>query len=223
MTTGSGNGKSPSTSWLDHVEWGRKALHAGSALLALWILFVEPPISLIALVTLMLYIITVDVARIKLHGWASWFNHTFPFVFRHEEENRLSGATMMMVGITLTALLFDERVAAVGILCLALGDSSAAIAGQSATYFRNRGQARADGEAVVKRRARKTVYGSLACLIVSALMAGILVGFDPYVYLPAGVVATIMERWTPGQWDNLSIPLVTASVVELALSWPHLY
>jgi len=44
-------------------------------------------------------------------------------------------------------------------------------------------------------------------------------GFRPELFLVGGLTATAMERWTPGRWDNLTIPPVTAGAIQLILTW----
>ncbi len=209
-------------SWRESVEWGRKAIHLTSSLLAVWILWSDEPWRTGGLLAATLFVIAVDLFRLRNKRWALWFYRTFPLVFRRDERHTLSGASVMMIGATFTSYLFEPAPAAAGILALAWGDAAAAIVGQLVKYLLRRGgrerppRSRAPA---VARRGRKTWYGSLACLLITAVMVGLVVDRRWPVALPAGLVAAIMERWTPGRWDNLTIPLAVAAVVFACLRW----
>jgi len=42
---------------------------------------------------------------------------------------------------------------------------------------------------------------------------------EPGFALATGVVAAAMERWTPGRWDNLTIPLASAAAIQFCHTW----
>jgi len=47
----------------------------------------------------------------------------------------------------------------------------------------------------------------------------LVVGPQPLVIVLGGTTAALMERWTHGRWDNLTMPLATAGIVHYALTW----
>ncbi len=209
-------------SWRESVEWGRKGVHICSTLLAVWTYLMDDPVATTGLAVFAVLVIAVDLARLGMRRWALWAYRTFPLIFRREERHRLSGASVMMIGATITSFLFPAGPAAAGILCLAWGDSAAAVVGQA--FSRTRRQLGLEKEPgsrapVVIKRGKKTIAGSLACLVVSALMIILTMGFRPELFLVGGLTATAMERWTPGRWDNLTIPPVTAGAIQLILTW----
>ena len=209
-------------SWRESVEWGRKGFHVCSSVLAVWAYLVDDPLATVGLVLAALLVIAVDLARLSLRRWALWAYRTFPLIFRREERYRLSGASVMMIGAAATSFLFPAGPAAAGILCLAWGDSAAAVVGQAFSRTRRQlglEEAKGPRAPVVSRRGKKTIAGSLACFIVSALMIILTMGPRPELFLTGGLTAAAMERWTPGRWDNLTIPPVTAGVIQIFLTW----
>ena len=211
-------GKTARLDWRHRIEWGRKGLHACSALAALWVLETDEPWRSSVLALAAIGMILVDMTRLVMRTWADWFYRTFPYIFRRDEKRALSGASVLTTGVALSSFLFPERAAATGILCVAWGDAAAAVVGQAVRYRRDRTPpaARTAEEAyVVYRRHGKTRPGTGACFLVSAIAAGLVNGWNPVLIASTGVAAAAMERWTPGHWDNLSIPLVSATVVTL--------
>lgn len=209
-------------SWRESVEWGRKGFHVCSSVLAVWTFLMDDPVATLGLAAAALLVIAVDVARLSMKSWALWAYRTFPLIFRREERHMLSGASVMMIGATATSFLFPAGPAAAGILCLAWGDSAAAVVGQAFSRTRRQlGLEEASGPMapVVSRRGKKTVAGSLACFVVSALMIILTMGPRPELFLSGGLASAAMERWTPGRWDNLTIPPVTAGIVQIFLTW----
>ena len=167
-------------------------------------------------------IIAVDYSRLRAKKWADLIYKLFPMMFRNDEHNRLTGSSAMIAGAAVTSLLFESGPAFAGIMCLSLGDSAAAVIGQAYSFRRQQlGLEASDGTStpVVSKRRGKTIAGSVACLIVSALIILVFITRDFGTVLITATVATAMERWTPGSWDNITIPLVTAGVLQLLMSW----
>jgi dolichol kinase len=209
-------------SWRQGVEWDRKGFHLTSTILAFWTFYVYEPQATVGLALATLFVLAVDRARLNLRRWGIWMYRTFPFVFRVDERHEISGASIMMIGATLTSALFPAGPATAGILCLAWGDSAAALVGQTYTQWRllrrlRRG--RLPQLAAVRKRRNKTLAGTLGCLVVSMIMIGLVIGPRPVIVGLGGLMAALMERWTPGRWDNLTMPLATAGALHYLLTW----
>lgn len=213
--------QSSRNSWRQHVEWDRKGIHLSSTLLAFWTYLLSEPLATSGLALATVFVLAVDWARLGSRRWALWVYRRFPFVFRRDERHALSGASVMMLGVTLTSALFAPRPATAGILCLAWGDSAAALVGQSWTHWRYARKLRREPNRapVVMRRGRKTLAGTLGCLIVSMTMVLLAMGPDLRLVIAGGLAAALLERWTPGRWDNLTMPLATAGIIQLLLPW----
>jgi len=207
-------------SWRQGVEWERKGIHLSATVFAVWTFYVQEPLATLVLAVTTLFGLTVDFYRVRSRRWALWFYKALPFVFRVDERRTFTGASILMVGITLTSALFPAVPATAGILCLIWGDSAAALVGQ---YFQQRRRLRqrpgTQARAAVRARRQKTLAGTLGCWFVSMFMVFLCVGPWPAVIIIGGLTAALLERWTPGQWDNLTIPLATAGIVKLGLTW----
>ncbi|MFH1843941.1 MAG: hypothetical protein ABIF77_12115 [bacterium] len=210
-------------SWREGVEWDRKGIHLSSTILALWTYYLQEPLATGGLLVATLFVLTVDLSRLRSRRWGVWMYRRFPFVFRVDERHVLSGASVMMIGSTLTSALFPAGPATAGILCLAWGDSAAALIGQGYSRWRLRKQLQKTGgkrrDLAVRRRRNKTLAGTLGCLIVSMVMILIVMGPLPVVLVLGSLTAALMERWTPGRWDNLTMPLASAGVIHYSLTW----
>ena len=102
------------------------------------------------------------------------------------------------------------------------GAAAAALMGQGWSLWRDerrRRHAAANREPVVRKRRRKTVAGTLGCFAVSMLMILLVMGPRPVIVILGGLGAALMERWTPGRWDNLTLPLATAGIVQIVQAW----
>jgi dolichol kinase len=220
--------------WRKGVEWDRKGIHLTSTILALWTFYMHEPFATGGLILATVFVLVVDRGRLASRRWGLWMYRKFPFVFRSDERHDYSGASIMMIGATLTSALFPFRPATAGILCLTWGDSAAALVGQFYSHWRRmRKLKRVDGRIppAVSRRRHKTVAGTLGCLIVSMLMILLVMFSEPITFeaggtwplwtivVLGGVAAALMERWTPGRWDNLTMPLATAGVIHYVLTW----
>jgi len=209
-------------SWRAGVEWDRKGIHLSVTILAFWTYYVTEPYATSGLVLLTLFVLAVDHFRIRSRRWALWFYRTFPFVFRGDERYRYSGATILMIGITLTSALFPAGPATAGVLCLTWGDSAAALVGQFYQHWRKMRRLKKGHPIVapaVRKRRHKTWAGTLGCLFVSMFMILLVIGPQLQTILLGGVAAALMERWTHGRWDNLTMPLATAGVIQFSLNW----
>ncbi len=209
-------------SWREGVEWDRKSIHLSVTLLAFWTYYVHEPVTSAGLALLTVFVMAVDHFRIRSRRWALWLFKAFPFVFRVDERYRYTGASIMMIGITLTSVLFEAAPTTAGLLCLTWGDSAAALIGQFYQHWRKRRQVKSgqprQAPAVRKRR-NKTMAGTLGCFFVSMFMIFLVIGPQPLTIFLGGLTAALMERWTHGRWDNLTMPLATAGVVQFSLTW----
>lgn len=212
----------PPRTWRESVEWGRKAIHMSSSILAVWVLFVDDPLCTIGLAAATVFVISVDIARLAAKRWALWCYRNFPLIFRHDERHTLSGGSVMMIGATIASFLFPSVPAAAGILCLSWGDSAAAIVGQAVSFRRQQlGLEKGDGSRapVVRKRGSKTWVGTTACFVMSMLVIALVSDASLLLTVAGGIASASMERWTPGRWDNLTMPLATAAVIQFCDTW----
>ena len=199
------------------VEIDRKGIHLLATAFALITFYVPEPYASAVLVVVAVSVVAVDYSRLRLRRWALAIYRRFPFVFRADERRTLSGASVLMIGIALASLLFPARPATAGILCVVWGDAAAAVVGQAYKNRRRLTEVAVGTLPEVRRRGGKTVAGTVGCLVVSMAMIALVVGLHLPVVLVGGTTAALLERWTPGRWDNLTIPVGTALAVHAVL------
>jgi dolichol kinase len=138
--------------------------------------------------------------------WWPWVNRLLwrriPSVFRAGEQQNVLGSTWLAVGMLLTLLLFGRDVGGTAVLFLTWGDPAAELIGRR---WGRPGQ-------------RKSVAGSLGCLGVCLLAAGVGIWLgllNPVAAMAGAVAATLVERWSPPPDDNVWMPLLSGLVILL--------
>ena len=92
----------PARSWRESVEWGRKAIHVCSTLLAVWVLLVDDPRATLGLALATVFVIAVDLSRLRAKRWALWIYRTFPLIFRRDDKTILG---VHMIGVAASELI----------------------------------------------------------------------------------------------------------------------
>ena len=186
---------------------GRRLFHAvAGSLPPLAGIFAPMPELVIILAVLALGSLALDLTRFRV----SWLNRLFlrwlrPLL-KSSEDRRITGATYLLVAAFLSFLLFDQAVAVAVLLFLSLGDPAAALVGRPMPGPRLFG---------------KSPVGTLAFIGVSLLVGAALVvaGIAPFHWglLAGAVVAGLVELAPlPGD-DNLWVPLIAGTVMQLAI------
>ncbi len=125
-------------------------------------------------------------------------------MFREHERRVASGAFFLVVGVAIVIVSFPARIAALGILVMALADPAAEIVGRGLPIVRIRG----------KSLGGSASFFAVGVAIVAAL--GYPVDFRGVLVILAGTVAEALS----GLWgrvridDNLVIPLATAATAQ---------
>ena len=187
-------------------ELGRKAFHMLSlAYLAAYHLIGFPRV-LIPLSVWLVLVTAVETGRILSERLNRVLTGFFRGMIRETEQRSYSGIFHTTAGCLATMLIAGgrPRVVTAALLCLALGDAAAALAGKAW------GRRRLPGSA-------KSVEGSLACLLV-CLAAGLAAGLGPAPAAGAALAATFVEFLPTTRFcnDNLWMP-VAASAAALML------
>ena len=138
-----------------------------------------------------------------LRARSEWLQEHFMGVLRlivaEKDRKGWNGSTLYFAGCAVTVALFDKSYACAGILCLALGDSLAAVVGMSVNS---------------PRRGNISVAGSGTCFIVCTLACRLFLGWP--AALVGGLTATALEAVAGTKLDNLLSPIGTAMVLSLA-------
>ena len=197
---------------VDHdyrLEFVRKAIHLFSLSIPVIYWFVSHSTAINILVSLTLVFLIVDVARYYSKPLAGRFYKLFGRVLRGREQDektkRLNGATYVLIGSTLTIILFPKVIAVTSLTVLILSDSMAALIGRR---FGKR------------KFLAKSLEGSLAFffsgLVVIALAPKAL--YLPVEYLFGGIavaVGAVVEAAGLKIDDNFLVPLTIGGVLLL--------
>ena len=179
----------------------RKFIHLSSSVIALALWYFGKETFLPWLIGVAIILPLLDYGRHHIDLLRRIYTYYFTVFTRPIEYRNLSGASWVVIGATLTTIIFNENTAIIGLLVLSLADSAAAIIG---LQFGN------------THLFNKSLEGSTAFFIVAFL---IVFYFSPgffLINLIAVSTATAVELFsTPRMNDNLFIPLVTALMLTL--------
>jgi dolichol kinase len=186
-------------------ELGRKAFHMLSlAYLAAYHLIGWPRV-LIALAAWLAVVTCVETGRFLSERLNRILTGFFHGMIRDSEHRAYSGIFHTTAGCLATMLIAGPRpeVVTAAVLCLALGDAAAALAGKAWGRHRLPGSS-------------KSVEGSLACLAV-CLSAGAACGLGAAAAAGAALAATIVESLPTTRFfnDNLWMPVAAAAAALL--------
>ncbi len=188
------------------AEMGRKALHLLALVIPLGMWSLAPPLALYLLGGSTLIAIAADISRAYSSTVNAWIRTIFGPLMRAKELPEVgtrvtfNGATCVLVGATLLALLFPFRVAVPVLTMTMLADAAAALVG---------------------RRLGRHSWGSLSATVEGStafVITGFLVmaAFPSLALGPAAasvVVAAATEAAPLPVNDNIRVPLVAAAVV----------
>jgi len=180
----------------------RKLIHMATAVIPLSYFFgIEKQIIIAVCIILSIGFLIVDILRMNFDLVRKYFLVIFSNLLRGEEtRNRLTGATFLFIGMTITFLLFNKQAAIPAVLLLNLADTSAAVIGKAF------GKKQIIG--------KKTWFGSLGFLITGALV--ILMFTDFYWVGFAVVLLTAAVEIIPQPInDNLLIPVFSGFLLHI--------
>lgn len=181
----------------------RKGIHVFLSLVAGAVVYsLEPTAAAVVLAGASFVALAVELARRVSAGAARAFARLAPML-KAPEQRRLTGATLLSVGFTVTAVLFPGGPALAGILFAGLGDPAAALVG------RRWGRLRYPGG--------KSPAGSTAFLVV-VLLLSLALGVPFGAALATAALLTVVEALTLGVDDNLYLPVLGAAAV-VAAGW----
>lgn len=194
------------------AEIGRKTLHVLALVIPLGMWWLGAPLALYVIGTGALVATAADVARAYSESFNEWIRWIFGPLMRAEEltpsEEKITfnGATCVMVGAAVLALVFPLRVAVPVLTMTMLADAAAALVG---------------------RRIGRHPWGSLSATVEgsAAFVAtglAVMAGFSSLAFGPAAasvVVAAVVEALPLPVNDNIRVPLIAAAVVVTLEAW----
>ncbi len=186
------------------ISW-RLYLRPLAFLLILLYLKLEKRLILVIVGSLTLFFLIPDLLRLISNRVNRFFFVQVRKIYREKERKKFSSMTLFLLSFFLTLLLFERDIAILGVSFLIFGDFFSKIYGLRfgrTPFF------------------EKTLEGSLAHLC-SCLMAGYLLQPLVNISLPViflgGLTASMVEALPLGIDDNLSVALISASVIYITL------
>ncbi|MEW5795632.1 MAG: phosphatidate cytidylyltransferase [Candidatus Zixiibacteriota bacterium] len=167
-----------------------------------YVLGLSPRQALAILIPIALAMLLIDISRLR--QWAFWRNFASriggQMVRGHEQLGDFTGATYILISVCMTIAMYSKPVAIAAIAFIIVGDTFAALVGRK--FGRH-------------RFGRKSVEGSVACLVGTALVAVLAPGLTLTVALVGATVATITEAVSLKVDDNISVPIVSGLAMTL--------
>jgi dolichol kinase len=199
--------KVPAGGYVQNV--GRKLYHliGGLGLLSVYYLLGRSQ-ALVFYAMLFIVVLALDGARLVIPAWNRFVFTRFNSFVRKNEEHKLTGTAPYILGIGLSLYAYAPEIATAAICFLAVGDVAATTIGER--Y----------GKTKIND---KSLEGTIA-FAVAALVAGLIVSFlgvhlATWLLILGSLVAAGVELLPLMVNDNLSIPIVSGAVMELARRW----
>jgi dolichol kinase len=185
-------------------ELARKATHLGALVIpgGYYFLRLDKADMLAIMIPVALLMVLIDISRLR--NWTIYRSTVSrivnPMIRNHEHAGDFSGATYILLSVCLTVALYSKPIAIAALAFIIVGDVLAALIGRK--FGRH-------------RFGRKSVEGSLACLLGTLAVALLI----PEIALPVGifgaVVATVTEAASSRIDDNISVPIISGLAMTL--------
>jgi dolichol kinase len=130
------------------------------------------------------------------------FQHVTGSLLREHEHYRMSGATWLLISFLTVVALFDAPIAISAMWAVAVGDASAALIGRMVGRIRI-------------RNSMKTIEGSVACVVMTALGSFLVGGLSVMLSMVAGLFAAAAEWPTWSLDDNIRIGMTVGAGILL--------
>jgi len=187
--------------------WRRLWHLLGGSFFPVLAFFVPKEALLVALGAVTGVFVAWEIARLNNARVNRWMASHLRVILKEEERFRPIGTTYFLIASLAAFLFFDKYVAITSLLFVSIGDLMATVIGEE--Y----------GRQVLFNK--KTIEGSLACL-VSCLLIGILISrVNPAITLTVALVgavsATIVELLPIPIDDNLTVPLISGGIMTLIM------
>ncbi|UCC44296.1 MAG: phosphatidate cytidylyltransferase [Candidatus Zixiibacteriota bacterium] len=185
-------------------EVARKATHTGALVIpAGYHLLALSRLEMLAImIPIAILMVLIDISRLR--DWAFYrvaaSRFMSPLMRGHENAGDFSGATYILLSVCLTVALYDKPIAIAALAFIAVGDTFAALIGRR--FGRH-------------RFGRKSVEGSLGCLLGTLIVAFLVPGIPLSVAVFGAAVATAVEAVSFRIDDNITVPIVSGLAMTL--------
>ena len=192
-------------------EVTRKLIHLGSSVFPIaYATLLDRTTLLLVLGVATVVALVIELLR-RYSGAASmWFERLTGFMLRDHEHagssTRWVGATWMLLAFTAVVALFTRPVAIAAMCAVSFGDGLAALVGRMA------------GRHAIGLSG-KTVEGSVACLVATALAARFIAGLPLPVALLTGAFGAMAEIPSRPFDDNVRVAIAAALGAAAGVAW----
>jgi glycerol-3-phosphate acyltransferase PlsY len=165
--------------------------------------FVAQNIILIVLGIILLFFLSLEFVRFLKNDFNKLLFNRLSMILKNKEKNKISATTWFLLSTFLTILLFEKSIAITALFFMIFGDSFAEVVGLE--YGKH-------------KIFKKSLEGSLACLIVCLIVGFILMNFlnlTIRLIIFGGLAATLIELLPIGLDDNLSMPLFSGILMNI--------
>lgn len=177
----------------------RKIIHLFFSIIPLSYIFLDRKIILLLTTSLSGIFLIIEFMRFKIPKFKKLFKGIFGKMLKNEEEERITGATWLMLSFTLCILIFKKEIAILSLLFMTISDTIASIGGK--LFGRH-------------KIMNKTLEGSILFL-VSAFIITIFFKINIHLKLFSSFAGTIAEIIPSPLDDNLFVPLVVGGLLEI--------
>lgn len=175
-------------------ELFRKVIHCCTAFVPLFLHFAKIPVITLLSVTGIFYVVA-ETARHRGKEVPLVSTITATAARKRDENRFVLGPVTLVLGIVATALLWEEKPAAIGIFSLAFGDGLASLAGK---FF---------GKVKIPFSGGKTAAGSLMCFF-AIFISTFCVSRNVLMSLVLALEGALIEILPLKDFDNLLIPVI---------------
>ena len=180
----------------------RKIIHLSSVCIPILLFNLGKDLLLPWLILFCVVVPLLDYLRIKNNIFNKIYLYFFQNVSRPIESNILSGASWVIIGATITIILFKEDIALIALLVMSISDSLAAIVGMKI------------GDTKLYS---KTLEGSLIFLISTGIIVFTLSTYSLIFNILAVITSTLVELFSNHNLnDNLLVPISISFILTIA-------
>ncbi len=183
----------------------RKSTHISGLIIPIIYHFMDKNAMLLIVGVIAGIAIVVELLKWLYPPFSELFFRFFKPVLRsHERKGAITGATYFIVSTLLCVIFFKKHLAIVCIFFMVLGDTAAALVGKK--WGRT------------KLIGKKSLEGSTACFTICAMIS-LFFWLNPIVGLVGAFVATLAELLPLRIDDNLTVPLISGTVMHFMLKF----
>ena len=181
------------------LEIRRKLIHLASISIPVGYLFIERDTTLVILAGVFVLSLSIEIGRLFIPRIRSRVHPIFAPIMRVAEERKLSGATYLLAGTWITIYFFEKDIAVIALLLVSISDAAAAIVGTAYGKI---------------HLWQKTLEGSTAFFASTGLIMIAMRNLSVEQMLVALFVGTLVELLPIPVNDNLTLPILTALVMQ---------